>query len=80
MAYDRDVVINCVKQHYEHLVKAAYFNSAKVQYPLDKGWSNELLWSVLHSIKEYSNKIRNKIKALIIVPCLKGSKLKNRTI
>jgi hypothetical protein len=43
MAYDRDVVIRCLKRHYELLVKAAYFDAAEIQYPPDEGWSDEQL-------------------------------------
>lgn len=43
MVYDRDVVVNCVKRHYELLVKAAYFDPAEVLYPPDEGWSDEQL-------------------------------------
>ncbi|KAL5119440.1 hypothetical protein ACEQ8H_002710 [Pleosporales sp. CAS-2024a] len=43
MAYDRDVVFNCIKRHYELLVKAAYFDPAQVRYPPDEGWNDEQL-------------------------------------
>lgn len=43
MGYDRGVVINCIKRHYELLVKAAYFDPAEVRYPPDEGWSDEQL-------------------------------------
>jgi hypothetical protein len=43
MAYDRDVVVNCIKRHYELLVKAAYFDPAEVRYPPAEGWSDEQL-------------------------------------
>ena len=43
MAYDRDVVVNCIKRHYELLVKAAYLDPAEVRYPPDEGWSDEQL-------------------------------------
>lgn len=43
MAYDRDVVVNCIKRHYELLVKAAYFDPAEVRYPPDEGWNDEQL-------------------------------------
>ncbi|KAH4855048.1 hypothetical protein HBI24_147200 [Parastagonospora nodorum] len=43
MSYDRDVVVNCIKRHYELLVKAAYFDPAEVLYPPDEGWSDEKL-------------------------------------
>jgi hypothetical protein len=41
MAYDRDVVVNCIKRHYQLLVKAAYFDPTEVRYPPDEGWSDE---------------------------------------
>lgn len=43
MAYNRDLVIRCIKRHYELLVKAAYFDSAEIRYPPDEGWTNEQL-------------------------------------
>jgi hypothetical protein len=43
MAYDRDVVVHCVKRHYELLVKAAYFDPEEIRYPPDEGWSDEQL-------------------------------------
>jgi len=43
MAYDRDLVVHCIKRHYELLVKAAYFDSAEVRYPPDEGWSDKQL-------------------------------------
>ena len=43
MAYDRDVVVRCIKRHYELLVKAAYFNSTEIRYPPDEGWSDKQL-------------------------------------
>jgi hypothetical protein len=43
MAYDQDVVVRCIKRHYELLVKAAYFDSAEILYPPDEGWSDEQL-------------------------------------
>jgi hypothetical protein len=36
-------MVHCIKRHYELLVKAAYFDPAKVRYPPDKGWSDEQL-------------------------------------
>jgi hypothetical protein len=43
MAYDRDVVVRCIKRHYKLLVKAAYFDPTEVRYPPDEGWSDEQL-------------------------------------
>lgn len=43
MAYDRDVVVRCIKRHYELLVKAAYLDSAEIRYPPNGGWSDEQL-------------------------------------
>ncbi|KAH8693506.1 hypothetical protein GQ44DRAFT_719517 [Phaeosphaeriaceae sp. PMI808] len=43
MVYNRDVVVNCIKRHYELLVKVAYFDPAEVRYPPDEGWSDEQL-------------------------------------
>lgn len=43
MAYDRDVVVHCIKRHYELLLNAAYFDPAEVRYPLEEGWSDEQL-------------------------------------
>jgi hypothetical protein len=43
MAYDRDVVVRCIKRHYELLVKAAYFDPAEIRHPPDEGWSDEQL-------------------------------------
>ncbi|KAG9251116.1 uncharacterized protein F5Z01DRAFT_294225 [Emericellopsis atlantica] len=37
MAYDRDVVVHCIKRHYELLLKAAYFDPAEVRYPPEEG-------------------------------------------
>lgn len=43
MAYDRDLVVRCIKRHYALLVKAAYFDSTEIRYPPDEGWSDEQL-------------------------------------
>jgi hypothetical protein len=43
MAYNQDVVVCCIKRHYELLVKAAYFDSTEIRYPPDGGWSDEQL-------------------------------------
>lgn len=43
MAYDRDVVVRCIKRHYELLLKAAYFDPREIQFPPDEGWSDEQL-------------------------------------
>lgn len=43
MAFDRDVLVNCIKRHYELLVKAAYLDPAEVRYPPLEGWDDEQL-------------------------------------
>jgi hypothetical protein len=43
MAYDRDLVVKCIKRHYNLLLKAAYFDPAEVRYPPDEGWNDEQL-------------------------------------
>jgi hypothetical protein len=43
MAYNRDIVVNCIKRHYDLLVRAAYLDPANIQYPPADGWSDEQL-------------------------------------
>jgi hypothetical protein len=43
MTYNRDVVVRCIKRHYELLVKAAYFDPTEIRYPPEEGWSDEQL-------------------------------------
>jgi hypothetical protein len=40
MAYDRNVVINCIKQYYKLLVKAAYLDPVMIRYPPDDSWTD----------------------------------------
>ncbi|KAK7991329.1 hypothetical protein PG988_000123 [Apiospora saccharicola] len=41
MTYDLDAIANCVRRHYELLVKMAYLDPAAVQSPPAQGWSDE---------------------------------------
>ncbi|CAN9173773.1 unnamed protein product [Alternaria alternata] len=43
MPYDRDVVVNCIKRHYDLLVRMAYLDPDEVLCPPPEGWSDEQL-------------------------------------
>ena len=43
MAYDRDVVVNSLKRHYNVLVLMAYLDPAVIEYPPPSGWSDDQL-------------------------------------
>ncbi|KAF2130203.1 hypothetical protein P153DRAFT_365842 [Dothidotthia symphoricarpi CBS 119687] len=43
MPYNRDVVVNCVKRHYDLLIRAAYLDANIVQNPPPEGWSDDQL-------------------------------------
>jgi hypothetical protein len=43
MPYDRDVVVNCIKRHYDLLVRMAYLDPDVVLHPPPEGWSDEQL-------------------------------------
>jgi hypothetical protein len=43
MAYDRNVVVNCITRHYDLLIRMAYLDPAAVRpLPLE-GWSDDEL-------------------------------------
>ncbi|KAH8719552.1 hypothetical protein GQ44DRAFT_658968 [Phaeosphaeriaceae sp. PMI808] len=49
MAYDRAIVVNCIKRYYDLLIEAAYLDPASIRYPLDHGWTDEqLVVDILH--------------------------------
>lgn len=66
MSYDRDVVVNCIKRHYELLVKAAYFDPAEIQYPPDEGWCDKHL--TVDVLRAY-NRSEKVIDLLRHLPC-----------
>ncbi|KAK7458304.1 hypothetical protein Landi51_01127 [Colletotrichum acutatum] len=39
-SYDRDVVVNCLKRHYELLVRMGYLDVSAVEIPPAAGWSD----------------------------------------
>ncbi|OAG17367.1 hypothetical protein CC77DRAFT_1052878 [Alternaria alternata] len=41
--YDRDVVVNCIKRHYDLLVRIAYLDPDVILHPPPGGWSDEQL-------------------------------------
>jgi hypothetical protein len=43
MPYDRDVVVNCIKRHYDLLVRMAYLDPDEILHPPPEGWSDEQL-------------------------------------
>lgn len=43
MPYDRDVVVNCIKRHYDLLVRMAYLDPDEILCPPLEGWSDEQL-------------------------------------
>jgi hypothetical protein len=72
MAYDQEVVVTCIKRHYELLVKAAYFDPAEVRYPPDEGWSDEqLAVDVLHAFGR-SDEVINLLRRLPYIKQLDG--------
>lgn len=43
MPYNRDVVVNCIKRHYELLVRAAYLDPNVIRQPPAEGWGDDKL-------------------------------------
>jgi hypothetical protein len=43
MVFNKDIVVNCVQQHYELLVRAAYLDPNDIETPPPEGWSDEQL-------------------------------------
>jgi hypothetical protein len=43
MPYDRDVVVDCIKRHYDLLVRMAYLDTDVILRPPPEGWSDEQL-------------------------------------
>lgn len=43
MAYDRDLLVNCVKRYYDLLVRAAYLPPSALETPPPSGWTDEEL-------------------------------------
>lgn len=43
MAFDRDTTVQCLKRHYDLLVRLAYLPAAVVQNPPPEGWSDDQL-------------------------------------
>ncbi|KAH7084759.1 hypothetical protein BKA63DRAFT_2294 [Paraphoma chrysanthemicola] len=43
MPYDRDVVVQCVKRHYELLIRAAYLDPNALESPPSEGWNDDQL-------------------------------------
>ena len=72
MAYDRDVVVNCIKRHYALLVKAGYFDSLEVRHPPDEGWSDsQLAVNVLRAFGR-SDKVIDLLRYLPYIKQLDG--------
>jgi hypothetical protein len=65
MAYDRDVVVNCITRHYDVLIRMAYLDPAAVRHSPPEGWSDdELAVDVLRS----SNRSDNVVDVLRYLP------------
>jgi hypothetical protein len=50
MPYNLEVVINCLKRHYDLHICMAYLDSTTVLYPPPEGWDDEeLVVDILHA-------------------------------
>jgi hypothetical protein len=43
MAYGRDLIVDCIRRHYDLLVSFAYLDPAAIENPPPEGWSDEQL-------------------------------------
>jgi hypothetical protein len=43
MVYDRDVLVACIKRHYDLLVRFAYLDLDAIEIPPPSGWTDEQL-------------------------------------
>jgi hypothetical protein len=43
MAYSKHIIVDCIKRHYDLLVRAAYLNPNDIETPPLEGWSDEQL-------------------------------------
>jgi hypothetical protein len=57
MAYNKDVVVQCIKRHYELLVSAAYLDPDHIETSPLEGWSNEQLFADVLRTLERSEKV-----------------------
>jgi hypothetical protein len=43
MIYEKNVIVGCIKRHYDVLVRAAYLDPNDIETPPPEGWSDEQL-------------------------------------
>lgn len=69
MAYNRDIIVNCLKRHYELLVRMAYLDPTVIQHPPPEGWSDQQLAVDVLRVLGRSEKVIDLLRHLPYLRC-----------